>query len=171
MNDVDFLSDFKIGWRDCLLPGNWENARRWMTAGKKVRRNHWSKNFYIYSNRQGIISQSDGKPFPLKLSTLQGNDWEIFNKEQSDASIVIDKSKIRERLEQALDSQFPKHFCSERGQALVLFAMFDMELSKLIERIKILEKERKNFKSAWLDAQQELTIEKSRNKNRNDNLW
>jgi len=48
-------------------------------------------------------------------------------------------NKIREKLEDVLDEQFPKGKCKERGNALVLFAMMWREIEKLEEKRKYWE--------------------------------
>ena len=49
--------------------------------------------------------------------------------------------EYKEKLEEILDKQFPKHQCKERGQALVLFSYAVIFLEKAI---KILKNEKQN---------------------------
>jgi len=51
----------------------------------------------------------------------------------------MDLKNIRERLEDILDEQFPKHKCKERGNALVLFAMMWIQIEKLEKKRKYWE--------------------------------
>jgi len=52
----------------------------------------------------------------------------------------MDFKKIREKLEDVLDEQFPKHKCKERGQALVLFAQMWIQIERLERKRKYWEK-------------------------------
>ena len=46
---------------------------------------------------------------------------------------------IKEKLENVLDEQFPKHKCKERGHALVLFAMMWIQIETLEKKRKYWE--------------------------------
>ena len=52
----------------------------------------------------------------------------------------MDFKKIKEKLEDVLDEQFPKHKCKERGQALVLFAQMWIQIERLERKRKYWEK-------------------------------
>ena len=52
--------------------------------------------------------------------------------------------RIREKLEDVLEEQFPKGKCKERGNALVLFAMMWIEIRRL-------EKKRKYWEDRFKD--------------------
>ena len=56
---------------------------------------------------------------------LKAEDWEV----------VEEENNLNEKLEETLDSQFPKGD-KARGRALVLFAVAQLELNKLKEKIK-----------------------------------
>lgn len=47
--------------------------------------------------------------------------------------------KIKEKLEDTLDEQFPKGKCKERGHALVLFALMWIQIEKLEKKRKYWE--------------------------------
>ena len=53
---------------------------------------------------------------------------------------MVKKEKIiqeyKEKLEEILDKEFPKHQCKERGQALVLFSYSVIYLEKVIKILK-----------------------------------
>lgn len=55
--------------------------------------------------------------------------------------------KIREKLENVLDEQFPKGECEERGHALVLFAMMWIEIGRLEKKRKYWENRFKEDKT------------------------
>jgi len=52
-------------------------------------------------------------------------------------------NKLLIDLEQELNNQFPKGECKERGNAMVLFAMFQIKLDEAVKELKDLLKEYK----------------------------
>jgi len=58
---------------------------------------------------------------------------------------MTDIEKIKDKLEDELDNQFPKNKCKERGQALVLFAFMWLEIMKLEKKRSYWERKYKKL--------------------------
>jgi len=59
----------------------------------------------------------------------------------------MDLERIREKLENVLDTEFPKGECKERGNAFVLFLMMWIEIARLEKKRKYWENRFKEDKT------------------------
>ena len=58
---------------------NFTNALGLLLQGKKMRRSHWHKPFFIKMNHKGqILEMNTQNNFPLKYQSTQGTDWEVL---------------------------------------------------------------------------------------------
>lgn len=55
-------------------------AIQWLKEGKKIRRNNWSKELYIYvpETDSEILWQNDCQNDCINLNDIEASDWEIY---------------------------------------------------------------------------------------------
>ena len=58
---------------------DFETALNWLTQGKKVRRKHWCKSYFIKLRTNCICEMNSSNKFSFKLSSFYADDWELFN--------------------------------------------------------------------------------------------
>ena len=62
---------------------NFTDALKLLSQGKKIRRSHWHRNYFLKMNYKGqILEMNTQKNFPLKYQSTQGTDWEVFEEEK-----------------------------------------------------------------------------------------
>ena len=78
-----------------------------LKAGKKIRRNHWCKDTYIYVNSNGEFATQSGRRFEIildNLRDLEADDWEIVKEPK--------KVKLRDLTEEQYNKWINSNYCN-----------------------------------------------------------
>jgi hypothetical protein len=112
---------------------NFQTALILLKQGKKVRRSHWHKHFFLRMDYKGDVLEMGGhRNFPMKYNSIMGTDWEVFEEfddtelTQSLLSLIKKSEKYPDQAIELLNQYFPKGD-KKRGEAMVILSMAWLE--------------------------------------------
>jgi len=71
---------------------DFKNIIKELVRGKKIRRKHWHRNYFLKSGRNNLIVDCSGKPFQFKITSFSATDWEIYKEKPK--VIILDDNEI-----------------------------------------------------------------------------
>ena len=71
---------------------DFKNIIKELVIGKKIRRKHWHRDFFLKLGIKDSIIDCFGNPFSFKLTSFSGKDWEIF--EEKPKVIILDDNEL-----------------------------------------------------------------------------